>query len=200
MDKASKPKSYYMRKKEEAANLAAGIVPPPPVKPKSAYMRKQEASDALFESTRKPWENPHRSRIIPFDSEQFNFVLRRLREGHTITSTLEIPGMVDHDVFYSWLGAPDSDLNEMLTSAQKVYAITSVDRVVDTINNCDGDSGSQVAKAGLQLRLTSWISERYNNKLFGNKQSQEVTGKDGEPLVSSVNVVFKQSVDDTKDE
>jgi transposase-like protein len=125
---------------------------------------------------------------VPFDDKEAKIV-QHIAEGGTIRSAANLIG-VDQSTITRWL--QDESRVEFRTQyarAREAQADAFADEIVDVAR----DMTLEPAHARLRVDALKWAAGKRKPKVYGDKITQELTGKDGEALVPIINVTVSKS-------
>lgn len=128
-------------------------------------------------------------------------ICREIREGKSIHSLTTEAGMPCEDTIYEWLNTKP-DFSEKYARAREERADRMAEEILDIaddatkdtkeIKNDDGKVIGEVCdhewvnRSRLRVDSRKWLMARMAPKKYGDKITQEVTGKDGNPIQVTV--------------
>ncbi len=119
-----------------------------------------------------------------FTPEVAKEICRRLALGESLIQICRDDGMPDRGTIYNWLHAHSDFFNEY-ARARDIQADVLAEETV-TI----ADESTDPAKARLQVDARKWFASKVAPKKYGDRISQELSGPDGGPISTSLEVAF----------
>lgn len=107
-------------------------------------------------------------------------ICARLADGESLRSICKRPGMPNIRKVFRWL-AESEDFRHQYAKATEVRADAIFEELFDIADGVKEDNPA-VAKARLQIDAQKWALARMAPKKYGDRVTQEITGKDGGPL------------------
>ncbi|MBP2844577.1 ubiquitin carboxyl-hydrolase [Dickeya oryzae] len=104
-----------------------------------------------------------------------------LADGESLRDVCRRPGMPNKATVFRWL-AENEVFRDQYAKATDVRADVIFDEIIDIADSAEADA-SEVAKARLKIDARKWVLSRMAPKKYGERITQEVTGKDGGPVV-----------------
>lgn len=134
-----------------------------------------------------------------FSQEVADAICERLSDGKSLRSICADDTMPSKTSVFRWL-ADNATFRDQYARARELQAETLVDEIVDisddstndyiTKTNTDGSTYEQlnsehIQRARLRVDSRKWLAGKLKPKVYGEKSSVEVTGKDGSPLLDA---------------
>ncbi|HGM5832531.1 TPA: ubiquitin carboxyl-hydrolase [Serratia marcescens] len=109
-----------------------------------------------------------------------------LASGESLLKVCKRPGMPDKSTVFRWISAHD-DFRDKYTKATEARADAIFEDMFGIADEVAEDAAA-VGKARLRIDTRKWALARMNPKKYGDKVTQELTGKDGGPIQQSHSV------------
>jgi len=123
------------------------------------------------------------TRGIPFEDDQIEEMLKRMRDGETLTSIASDPRMPSIDTMNRWEAEQD-ERGAAITRARLDGYTTRAEKAL-----ADAEIAEDAAKGRLAFDANRWFLGKMHPKKFGDKQ---LVGSDPDnPLPSGVTVTFR---------
>ena len=146
---------------------------------------------------------------IPFDQNIADFLCEELSTSNKATSTIlaqlgKTGETVGVTTIYKWLGDNEQFAKDYARSkeeqadflAEEMLEIADDDSL-DVGFTDDGKpfvKGENIQRARLRVDTRKWIAAKLKPKKYGDKISQEITGKDGGPVETTSEVIMRPQV------
>lgn len=108
-------------------------------------------------------------------------ILDGLAAGCFLSDVCAHDDMPSPRTVYGWTDA-DPEFSRAVARARKAGAGDFVAAGMRGLDECDGDSASQVTKAIGRANYRKWLASCFDRATFGDKQGVEVSGPDGGPV------------------
>ena len=117
-----------------------------------------------------------------YSDELAELICARIANGESLRSICRDDGMPSKITIQNWLNSNDSFLTQYVR-ARDERAEVHFEEMLEIADSVIADA-SEVAKARVQIDTRKWILSRMNPKKYGDKITQEHTGKiDGDVSV-----------------
>lgn len=112
----------------------------------------------------------------------------RLAQGESLRAICEGDGMPAEATVRGWAIDDVSGFTARYARARELQADFYADQTIEISDGAtDKDSA---AAARVQIQARQWIASKLKPKAYGDKLTQEITGKDGAPIVPVLNVAI----------
>lgn len=119
-----------------------------------------------------------------YTDEVADIILRRIAGGESLTAICRDDDMPDRETVRRWEGA-DPAFAARCAAAREAQGDSYVDKMDDVCIRLDaGDMTSDVAR--VLLANMQWKASKLNRSRYGEKVTNEHTGKDGGPIQTAV--------------
>lgn len=125
---------------------------------------------------RKPVWTPERK------AETFSRICQEISLGNSLRSICAKPDMPSVVSVREWINE-DGELAKQYAHAREAQADFYADEIIEI-----ADTETDPQRARVRIDARKWIASKMLPKVFGDKLTQELTGKDGAPLVPILNV------------
>lgn len=112
-----------------------------------------------------------------FSEELANRILHEVSEGKTILTISKEDWSPTRSTIYKW----ESERPEFSDNLAKAHR-SQADHLVDELQQVSRDEDIDVARARLIVESNKWIATRRKRDAYGDKITNELTGKDGGPI------------------
>lgn len=115
-------------------------------------------------------------------------ICAEVASGGNLNQIVQRPEMPSHDTLYKWLDSYPA-FAEAYARAIKIRAehrFDKIDAIIEEVRS--GKLDWQVGR--LQIDTMKWQAGKENSRKFGDRITQEVTGANGGPVSSQVQIVF----------
>lgn len=119
-----------------------------------------------------------------YDQETADLICLRLSQGETMISICRDEKMPAQSTVYLWL-QKHSEFSEKYARARERQADYFAEQTVAI-----ADETSDPAKARLQMDARKWFASKVAPKKYGDKITQELSGPDGAPIATSLEISF----------
>ena len=128
---------------------------------------------------------------VPYSEELAQQIFDMMASGHDVVETcqlLKIPART----FYNWQDQ-HPEFGRLCVRGREALADYDAKRIRDEIStiNKDNANAKRVSISALQ-----WFAERRAPRAYGNKQTTEITGKDGGPVQIEAKTINVEQLDD----
>lgn len=133
-----------------------------------------------------------------------NKVCEELAKGKTLRQIERMPGMPSKPTILRWATCNDDDKAWFRDQYERAIAIRLYGWADDTIDISEDGSNDwyehegiekpdteHIARSRLRIDTRKWHLTKLLPKVFGDKIQQEISGKDGTPLIPVMNIVVK---------
>ena len=150
-------------------------------------------------------DTPKRGRPSSYTQEIADEICDRMMNGESLRSICELDGMPTRAAVFRWLAKADQDgadpemvaFRDQYARARQEQADAIFDdclRIADDatndyMENMDGGgavgyklNGEHIQRSRLRIDTRKWMAGKLRPKKYGEKITQEVTGKDGGPI------------------
>lgn len=100
-----------------------------------------------------------------------------ISEGLSLRLICSDSTMPDKSTVFRWLGAHES-FRDQYAFARELQAELNAEEIVDISDNKEGD----VQRDRLRVDARKWVASKLLPKKYGDRVTQELTGKDGGPI------------------
>lgn len=122
-------------------------------------------------------------------------ICNEIMDGRSLRSICTDPGMPDKSTVMRWLASND-EFVALYTAAKAIQAEGFADELIAIADT--PQEGTKIVKKGRKVEVTTgdmidhrklqissrqWVIERILSKKYGTKIQQEITGRDGGPVV-----------------
>lgn len=126
-------------------------------------------------------------------------ICSRLASGEALKSICRDEAMPGLTTVYRWL-ASNSEFRDLYTRAREDQADTLADEIIEISDDGKNDwmkrnhgeddpgwvaNGEHIQRSRLRVEARKWIAAKLKPKKYGDRLTQEVTGKDGKPLADA---------------
>lgn len=119
-----------------------------------------------------------------YSPELAELICFRLASGESLRAIGRDPDMPDKVTMLRWLQKHD-DFRTKYTQAREMQAEGEFDEMEELAATATPETVNVVR---LQIDTRKWVLTRKSPKKYGDRISQEITGKDGAPLVPVINL------------
>lgn len=141
-------------------------------------------------------------------------ICERLSDGESLKNICSSEEMPTRSTVYRWMSLHE-EFSDMYARAREQQAETLADEIIAIADDGSNDwmeklgnegevigwqlNGEHVQRSRLRVDTRKWAASKLMPKKYGDKISQEVTGKDGGPIESSVTINFTPVSSDKRD-
>ena len=144
-------------------------------------------------------------RSSEFTQEIADKVCESIADGISLRKICLNDDMPTKTTVFRWLIA-NKDFSDQYARAREAQADTMADDILDISDDGkndtyeDGDGNVRtdtdvIARSRLRVDARKWLAAKMAPKKYGDKIQQEVTGRDGAPLITNLEVKFIKSGD-----
>ncbi|KHN91527.1 hypothetical protein KKH3_15540 [Pectobacterium actinidiae] len=155
----------------------------PRTKPKKSIPQIENQIDSNCPQMKNNNQSAKKNRVgRPSDymQEVADDICTLLAEGESLRDVCLRPGMPNKATVFRWL-AENEGFRDQYAKATDVRADVIFDEIMDIADGVKADA-SEVAKARLKIDARKWVLSRMAPKKYGERLTQEITGKDGGPI------------------
>lgn len=132
----------------------------------------------------------------------------QLANGDSMRTVCKATNMPCKATVFNWMRTNEEFLDQY-TRAKQESADALTDEMLDIADDASNDwmerhdkegektgwqlNGDHVQRSRLRIETRKWLSSKLKPKKYGDKIQQEITGKDGTPLVPVLNVTISES-------
>lgn len=140
---------------------------------------------------------------MPFCQETADFICDEIADGKSLRAVLrENTALPNSSTIFKWLGiyeefakqyarARTASADAMVDDIQAISDDGLNDTYIDGYGNKKVDK-DVIARSRLRVDARKWLAAKMQPKKYGERISQEITGADGEPLLTNIEVIFKK--------
>ena len=121
-----------------------------------------------------------RGRPSTYSQELADRICERLAGGETLRAICRDEGMAAHQTVLRWTGVLEA-FKDQYARAREAGYLAMADELLEIADNPDADKDA-VQRDRLKVDTRKWLLSKALPKIYGDKVSAEVTGKDGAPL------------------
>ena len=144
---------------------------------------------------KRPEDKKRTGRPSAYSEEVADLICERLACGESLKRICSDEGMPAQSSVFKWLGENPS-FSEKYVRAREAQAEALADEIVDI---ADGGSADP-QRDRLRVEARKWIASKLKPKKYGDKQSFEMSGPEGGPIVQVTRIeLVAPSLDDRKD-
>ena len=136
--------------------------------------------------------------VTTYTDEIANEICSRLVDGKSLKKICEMEDMPSKSTVFKWLSENES-FSDKYARAREAQADTLADEIIDIADDGENDTYEDdegnvrtnqdvIARSRLRVDARKWIASKLKPKKYGDKLTQELTGKDGKDL-SIVNIL-----------
>jgi len=143
---------------------------------------------------------PHMARPSSFTQEMADLICKRLADGESLRSICANDGFPAASTVFKWL-SEKQPFSEQYARAREAQADHLAEQILqiaddgsnDTYPTDDGQAVNHdvIARSRLRVDARKWLASKMAPKKYGDKVTQEHTGKDGGDIQHSVRVSFE---------
>lgn len=138
---------------------------------------------------KKPTRKPAKKKPVKFSQSIANTLCERIGNGESLRSVCLDSNMPCKSAVMKWLG-DNVKFVDQYAHARENQADFYADEIIEI-----ADSTDDPAKARLQIDARKWKASRMAPKKYGDRIAQEISGKDGAPLITKIERVIVNAVD-----
>ncbi len=153
----------------------------PPKKSISPIENQIDSNCPSIEKNRLTVKKNHTGRPSDYMPEVADDICTLLADGESLRDVCRHPGMPNKATVFRWL-AENEVFRDQYAKATDVRADVIFDEIIDIADSTEADA-AEVAKSRLKIDARKWVLSRMAPKKYGERITQEVTGKDGGPVV-----------------
>ena len=136
-----------------------------------------------------PAGDPHYSHILPragrrndaprlYSKTVVTTICNLTIKGYSTNRICKMKRMPSRVTLGKWL-RKYPDFAERFLQAKQIQTYFNVDDIKEIAEDCDGQSGSEVAKAKLRVDTLKWEASKMVPKIYGDKASLDIKRDDG---------------------
>lgn len=118
----------------------------------------------------------------------------RLSQGDTLIAICREDGMPDKATVFRWL-AKNLEFRDKYARARDEQSDVFAEETVDIADNTNDP-----AKARVQIDARKWFASKVAPKKYGDKTAHELSGPNGQPIATSLEISFVSPPADTVSE
>jgi len=194
-------KASGWRKVESNKELKEYLEKKPPKKAaKKTAAKKSARKTSTADTTQDQRQKTKRSRGRPTrDNEEIaEIICARLAEGESLNRICKDDGMPAESTVRLWALDPEHPFSAKYAKARELGYMKMADDLIDIADDGSNDwmiregkdgepgwasNGEHIARSRLRVDTRKWLLSKMLPKVFGDKVSTEVTGKDGKDLI-----------------
>lgn len=133
-------------------------------------------------------------------------VCSQLADGNSMRTVCTPEDMPDKSTVFRWIRKYD-EFRDQYTIAKEEGVEAWAEESMDIADNGSNDwmvthdkdnegykvNGEHIQRSRLRIETRKWYASKLKPKKYGDKIQQEITGKDGAPLVPVLNVTISKS-------
>lgn len=139
-------------------------------------------------------------RASSFTQETADEICERIAGGESLRTICLDDHLPDDSTVLRWLGKPEHEnFRDQYAHAREIATDAMAEDILDiaddgTNDYVSGKDGAEVLNAEhiqrskLRVDTRKWLMARLRPKKYGDRVTQEITGKDGAPLAATINV------------
>jgi len=116
-------------------------------------------------------------RASKYSEELTDEICCRIADGESLRRICEDEGMPHRDTVRKWLGERE-EFSGQYARARDEQADYYADEIIEIADS----SGDDVALGRLKMDARKWVASKLKPKKYGERLTNEITGKDGGPL------------------
>lgn len=140
---------------------------------------------------------------MPFCQETADFICDGIADGKSLRGILrEHPELPTSSTIFKWLNQ-NAEFAKQYTQARVSMADALTDDMMaisdDGLNDTYIDENGfkrtdkdVIARSRLRVETRKWLASKMQPKKYGERIAQEITGSDGAPLITNLEVTFKK--------
>jgi len=128
--------------------------------------------------------------MVEYSPELGEAICLRIAEGESLAKICRDPGMPNKRTVTTWV-FKKPEFAEMYNFARQIQAELLGDEILDIAGDSSADRRADgsidheaINRSRLRVDTIKWYLARINGRKWGDKVTNEVTGKDGSPLVN----------------
>jgi hypothetical protein len=128
--------------------------------------------------------------MVEYSPQLGEEICLRIAQGESLKKICRSPGMPTTGTVVKWV-LKNPEFGEMYKFARDVQAELLGDEILDIAKDNTNDKNedgspnhANVQRSRLEVDTIKWYLARINARKWGDKVTNEVTGKDGQPLVN----------------
>jgi len=130
--------------------------------------------------------------VTTYTDEIANEICSRLVDGKSLKKICEMDDMPSKSTVFKWLSENET-FSDKYARAREAQADTLADEIIDIADDGENDTYEDdegnvktnqdvIARSRLRVDARKWIASKLKPKKYGDKITQELTGKDGKDL------------------
>lgn len=133
-------------------------------------------------------------------------VCSQLADGNSMRTVCKPENMPDKSTVFRWIRKHDK-FRDQYTIAKEEGVEAWAEESMDIADNGSNDwmvthdkdnegykaNGEHIQRSRLRIETRKWYASKLKPKKYGDRIQQEITGKDGSPLVPVLNVTISKS-------
>ena len=135
-----------------------------------------------------------------YTQEIANAICELIADGNSLRAICLLDDMPAKSTVFKWL-AEQPTFSDQYARAREAQADSLADDILeiaddgkrDTYTDSDGNERTDhdvIARSRLRVDARKWLASKMAPKKYGDKMQQEITGKDGAPLLTGIEVKF----------
>ena len=135
-----------------------------------------------------------------YTQEIANAICELIADGNSLRAICLLDDMPAKSTVFKWL-AEQPTFSDQYARAREAQADSLADDILeiaddgkrDTYTDLDGNERTDhdvIARSRLRVDARKWLASKMAPKKYGDKMQQEITGKDGAPLLTGIEVKF----------
>lgn len=131
-----------------------------------------------------------------YSEELAEKICLQIEEGKSLVTICDDEDMPSRSSVNLWLKDNRNGFSDRYARAKEIQADYLVEQMLKLCDDVKDDNPTAVAKAKLQIDTRKWTASKLKPKSYGEKVTQEITGKDG----GAIKVDTKQDLSSLSDE
>lgn len=140
------------------------------------------------------------ARPSEYTEAKANIICNLLGDGISLRKICAADDMPDKATVFRWIIAHDK-FRDQYARARETQADTMADEILEIADDGKRDTyidenGNErtdqdvIARSRLRVDARKWLASKMAPKKYGDKVQQEITGKDGAPLLTGIEVTY----------
>jgi hypothetical protein len=145
-------------------------------------------------------------RPLTYTQEVADEICRRMCEGESLRSICRSEGMPPFGTVMTWVLKDREGFHAQYARAREAQAHALADELLEIADDARNDrmarndpenpgrveNSEHLQRSRLRVDARKWLTSKILPKQYGDKIEQEITGKDGAPLVPTLSVVVRR--------